>query len=109
MPPLLFGRQSGNRNAQALLMQSLLIPTFAAKQHGRNFASQRPAEILLSANHCTINQRKCNQKKGAEDAFFWKMCYTGLSFSGGETPPGCEVLLCRTILILPPRSGESDI
>ena len=57
MPPLLFGRQSGNRNAQALLMQSLLIPTFAAKQHGRNFASQRPAEILLSANHCTIEYR----------------------------------------------------
>ncbi len=65
--------------------------------------------MIGSANHCTINQRKCNQKYGAEDAFFWKMCYTGLSFSGGETPPGCEVLLCRPILILPPRSGESDI
>ena len=46
MPPLLFGRQSGNRNRSLCFGQTLLIPTFAAEQYGRNFASQRPVEIL---------------------------------------------------------------
>ena len=46
MPPLLLGGKVGTCNRSIRFGQMLLIPTFAAEQHGRNFASQRPVEIL---------------------------------------------------------------
>ena len=40
--------------------QKLLIPTFAAKQHGRNFASQRPVEISAMPIIITHREKDVN-------------------------------------------------
>jgi hypothetical protein len=46
MLPLLLGSKAGTAIRSLCLTQKLLIPTFAAEKHGRNFALQRPVEIL---------------------------------------------------------------
>ncbi len=43
--------QEGNRNRSICLGQKLLIPTFAAKQHNRNFAFAKAGRNLSPANH----------------------------------------------------------
>ncbi|HIU41728.1 MAG TPA: hypothetical protein IAD19_04165 [Candidatus Egerieicola faecale] len=40
------GSKAGTAIRSLCLTQKLLIPTFAAEKHGRNFALQRPVEIL---------------------------------------------------------------
>ena len=46
--------QEGNRNRSICLGQKLLIPTFAAKQHGRNFAFAKTGRNPGLANHYTL-------------------------------------------------------